>query len=386
MRTTFVWVAALGTLVAACDYASDRPMEEGISHSAQPASVPVASSVAAAPSAAPAPKPKPKPEEVIPKTLQAAVDAWNAHDATKVAANYAPTAKLVIPGFPDTVGRDAIAAGTKPTFTAFPDFKVAVTRVFIKGNVAAFEWVFTGKNDGPTATQKATGRQVGIAGASVVTFDDDGLMKEEHRYFDAPTQQSQLDPKAKAGTFRAPLTLPTGALEVHVAKGTPDEAKTVDQGNAILKAYSSHDEKAYLATATDDYVWEDYTSPAAIKKADLKADIANYTKTFPDWQLPQTMAMGVDGYFVTEIAMAGTQKGPLGTIKASNKPVNMRLLDIQLLKDGKASKEWSYGNTAELLSQIGALPPVGAAPAASGSAAPTTSAAPAAPTASAKAP
>jgi uncharacterized protein (TIGR02246 family) len=333
-------------------------------------------SAAAAPTAAPAPKPA--PGEVITKTIKSAVDAWNAHDAAKVAALYEPTGKLVIPGLPEISGKDGLMAEAKNNFTAYSDFKVAVTRVFIKGNTAAFEWVVTGKNDGPLMGQKPSGRPMGVAGASVATYDDDGLVKEEHRYFDLPTLQSQLDPKAKAGTFRAPMTLPTAAMETHVAKGTPDEAKTVDQGNAIVKAYESHDEKAYLATATDDYTWEDYTSPATIKMADLKANIANYTKAFPDWKLPQTTTMGVDGYFVTEMTFTGTQKGALGPIKASNKPVSMRMLDIQLLKDGKASKEWSYANNAEMLIQVGAMPPIAPPPAGSASAAPSAAPAPSA--------
>lgn len=370
MRTTFVALVGLcaASLMVACDDDKKTP--------ATAPSASAAVSVAATPSAAPAPKAS--TSDVISKTLAAAVVAWNSHDPAKVAANYEPTGKVVIPGFPDTSGRDAIATATKASFTALPDFKVAVTRVFIHDHTAAFEWVFTGKNDGPNMGQKATGRPVGIAGASVVTFDDDGLMKEEHRYFDLPTEQSQLDPKAKAGTFRAPLPLPTAATETHVSKGTPDEAKTLEQGNAILKADASKDDKALMATVTDDYVWEDYSAPASIKTADLKGVIATYAKAFPDFTLPTTLAFAVDGFFVAEASFVGTQKGPMGTIKASNKPVSSRMLDIQLLKDGKCSKEWSYSNGADMLIQIGAMPPIASPPtaAASGSASPVAAATP----------
>jgi hypothetical protein len=68
----------------------------------------------------------------------------------------------------------------------------------------------------------------------------------------------------------------------------------------------------------------------------------------------------------------------MGTIKASNKPVSTRMLDIQLLKDGKCTKEWSYSNGADMLIQIGAMPPIASAPAAaaSGSASPVAAATP----------
>jgi steroid delta-isomerase-like uncharacterized protein len=368
---TFVALVGLcaASLVVACD--DDKKPTETVP-SAMPSTT--VSAAAAATSAAPAPKPS--PAELIGKTLKAAGDAWNAHDAAKVAANYEPTGKLVIPGLAEINGKDALMAEAKGNFTAYSDFKVAVTRIFIKGNTAAFEWVVTGKNDGPVMGQPASGRQMGFAGASVATFDDDGLIKEEHRYFDYPTLRNQLDPKAKAGTFRAPMALPTAAPETHVAKGTPEEAKTLDQGTAILKADQSKDEKALMGTVTDDYVWEDYSSPTTIKTADLKNVMGAYNKAFPDFALPTSWMWGIDGFFVTEMSFVGTQKGPMGPIKATNKAVNMRMLDIQLLKDGKASKEWSYSNSADLLIQLGAMPPIAPPSAAAASAAPSAAPAP----------
>ena len=76
----------------------------------------------------------------------------------------------------------------------------------------------------------------------------------------------------------------------------------------------------------------------------------------------------------------------LGPNKATNKPVNLHLIDIQLIKDGKASREWSYSNSAEMLIELGAMPPIAAPgttaaaiPAAGATAAPiATGAAPAA--------
>jgi steroid delta-isomerase-like uncharacterized protein len=369
MRTTFVALVGLcaASLVLACDD-DKKPTETA------PSATATASAAAAPPTAAP--PPKPVLSEVIPKTIKTGVDAWDAHDAAKVAGNYEPTGKLVIPGMPDATGKDALMAEARTDFTAYSDFKVAVTRGFIKGNTAVFEWVITGKNDGPMMGKPASGRSMGVAGVSVATFDDDGLMKEEHRYVDLPTILGQLDPKAKAGTFRAPMTLPTGATEWHIAKGTPDEAKTVAQGDAIIKADASKDEKALMATVTDDYVWQDNTSPTPITPANLKTAQGAYNTAFPDWAMTPTVTMGVDGYYVLETVFSGTQKGPMGPVKASNKPVKTSMVDIQLLKDGKATKEWSYMNSADVLTQIGAMPPMTAAPAAA-SGAPSPSPAPA---------
>jgi hypothetical protein len=47
------------------------------------------------------PPPSPTTAEIIPKTIAAAVDAWNAHDPMKVAVSYQTTATLTLPGQPD---------------------------------------------------------------------------------------------------------------------------------------------------------------------------------------------------------------------------------------------------------------------------------------------
>jgi predicted ester cyclase len=353
MKTTFVALVGLcaASLVIGCD--EDKKTDTAPSAPA--------ASVAVVP--APTPPAKPSPADVIPKVIASDVDAWNAHDGAKVAANYEPTAKLVIPGLPDIVGRDGIAAHAKENFIAYPDFKVAVTKDFIHGNTAAFEWVITGKNDGPSMGQKPTGRQMGVGGASVVAFDDEGLIKEEHRYLDLPTIASQLDAKAKAGTFRAPIALPTGATETRVATDTPDDAKTTEAGKAIYAAFDSKNESRVLALVTDDTVIDDYTTPATMKGTKGAKDyVGGFWKAFPDFTQEYPMRFAAGDTLITEGSFAGTQTGPMGPLKATNKPASMRFVDIMQIKDGKMARVDSFGDSAEILVAVGAMPPMGAAP------------------------
>ncbi len=373
MRTTFVALVGLcaASLVLACDD-DKKPTDTA------PSATATASAAAAAPTVAP--PAKPVLSEVIPKTIKTGVDAWNAHDAAKVAANSEPTGKLVIPGMPDATGKDALMAEARMDFTAYSDFKVAVTRGFIKGNTAVFEWVITGKNDGPMMGKPASGRSMGVPGVSVATFDDDGLMKEEHRYVDLPTILSQLDPKAKAGTFRAPMTLPTAATEWHTAKGTPDDAKALDTGKAIYAAFEKKGGLDSMAFVTDDSVFDDYTTPATMKgPKPIKDWVSMFWTAVPDLAIAKPVQFATDGFVVSEVTLTGTHKGPLGPIKATNKPVSYRNVDVFQVKDGKAAHLDTYGNSAELLVEIGAMPPMtppaGAAPAA-GSATPAPSAKP----------
>jgi hypothetical protein len=371
MRTTFVALLGLcaASLAVACD--DDKKPTE---------TAPSATVSAAAAATPPPPPPKPTLSELIPKTIKAAVDAWNAHDPAKVVANYEPTGKLVIPGLPEITGKDGLAADAKADFAAYSDFKVAVTRIFIKGSTAAYEWVVTGKNDGPLMGQKPSGRQVGIAGVSVATFDDDGLMKQEHRYFDLPTVLSQVDPKAKAGTFRAPVALPAGAAETHVAKGTPGEAKNLDTAKAIYAGFEKKGGMDMLAFVTDDSAFDDYTMPATMKgPKPIKDWVAMYWTAFPT-DLAETLPVqfAADDFVISEGIGTGTQKGALGPFKPSNKPATLHFVDIYRIKDGKAAHLDSYSNSAEMLVAIGAMPPIAPPPAASASAAPSAAPAPSA--------
>ena len=303
------------------------------------------------------PPPSPTTAEIIPKTIAAAVDAWNAHDPAKVAASYQTTATLTLPGQPDIEGRDAISAQAKDNFIACPNFKVAVTKTFIHENTAAFEWVVTGTNDGSVMGQKPSGRQMGVSGASIVTVDGDGLIKEERRYVDLPTIMSQLDPKAKTGTFRAPLALPTAPTETRVATETPDDVKTIDAAKMIYAAFDSKSETSLLAVVTDNTIIDDRTRSTIFTGTKGATDDANgLWKTFPDFRLTHAVQFADGDVVITEGVLNGTQSGPMGPIKATNKPVTFHFVDVLQIKDGKIARVDSFGDNAEILQAIGPLP------------------------------
>jgi len=366
MRTTFVALLGLcaASLVIACDD-DKKPTETA------------PSATVSAASAAPTPPPAPKltPAEAIAKAVKSYAAPYNAHDPTAVAALYEPNAKALQSGFPGAIGRDAIAKNMKDTFGRYSDFKVATTRTFTHGNTVALEWVLTGKNDGG---DKPSGLQVGVNGVSVLTYDDDGLIKEQHLYFDTPTLRSQRDPLAKAGTFRAAIALPTAPTENHVSKGTPDEAKVLDTAKGLYAGFEKKGGMDSMAFVTDDSVFDDYTMPASLKgtKA-IKDYVTTFWTAFPDMTQTKPIQFAADDYVVTEGTMVGTQKGALGPLKASNKPISFQFVDIFRFKDGKAAHLDTYGNSAEILVAIGAMPPLTpATPAGSGSASPVAAAVP----------
>ena len=340
----------VGTFVAAMLAAACGGAEPAAPAAPTAATPPPPEMPATAPTTAPtaAAKPAATPEQ----TTKALVDAWNAHDAEKIAAAYAENGLLRVAGVPDFTGRAAIKAAAAGVFKTYPDFKVAVTRVVMKGNTAVLEWVITGTQTGDAEAMKlkATGRKMGVHGAAVVMFDDAGLVKEEHRYYDIPTEMAQLDAKAKAGTFRPLETLPTWAPLVVTAKGTPDEQKNLDAVNVMYKGFDERKADAVVATMTADGTIDDWTTPSTFKgpKA-AKAFLEPMFKAIPDVTQDKNLQIAAGDLVVTEGYLHGTMKGNMGPMKATNKPIGMHFVDVMQMKDGKIVKGSVYGNSMEMM-------------------------------------
>jgi hypothetical protein len=142
---------------------------------------------------------------------------------------------------------------------------------------------------------------------------------------------------------------------MHVAKGSPDEDKLADWAKTIDDTWSKDDAKAATALFADDGDFlANMGGPAVKGKKDLTKGFASWFKTFPDQKWTVANAWGIDGFAIVEDSLSGTQKGPLGPLPATNKPVsNWHFIEIaQPTADGKVQHLWSYGNTLEATFQV----------------------------------
>ncbi len=304
----------------------------------------------------PPPPPKPSLTDMQTASIKAVTDALNGHDPAKYASVFAPDGVVKQGGVPDITGRDAIAADIKNLFTAFPDLKFAFSRAMWKGNMGVSTWEWNGTDTGGFMGAKPTNRPVGVSGATVAIYNDDGLIKELHIYDDQANVMQQLDPKAKKGSFRAPPTLAT-QIET-VSAGGPAEDKNLAAGKAMYQLLDDHKVKDLCAgMASNDAPIDDYSMPVSFKGTKGCADyIGSFVKAMPDFKtqpLANQVAIGPD--LVTEGVSQGTHKGPFGPFKATGKPLALHFLDIVQLKDGKVAHLWSYANGVELLTQLGVI-------------------------------
>jgi ketosteroid isomerase-like protein len=369
MRSTTLAALTLATLaMTACGGEQPAPQAPP-----PPPAPPAAASAAAPPAETPpAPPAKPSLAELVPQTMKGIGEAFNAHDAKKIASYYTDDAVIQAYGQPDVHGRDDLVKELQGGFEMTPDAKSAMTREWMKGNVAVVEIVWAGTMTGDAMGMKATKKPIGQTRMHIMWFNDDGLVKEEHQYADATGIMAQMK---GAKTAPAAPTVPASAPETHVAKGAPEEDKLADWGKAMDESFSKDDVKAVVATMADDAdYWLNFSGKPPTKgKKDLTKELTDWFKAFPDQKWTPTNAWGVDGFAIVEHSVSGTQKGPMGPLPASNKPVtNWHWVDVvQPTADGKLQHGWGFTNLAEMMLQTGAMkpPPAEKAPMAKGDAA-----------------
>jgi steroid delta-isomerase-like uncharacterized protein/uncharacterized protein (TIGR02246 family) len=355
-------VCALSTVAACGEEAAVAP----------PPQPPVATVTAPAPpppppletTPPPAP-PKPSMAEMQKVAMQTALEGLNAHDAAKFASVYADNAMVSVAGLNELAGRAAVEQNMKEWFETFSKIKLGFRRVWIKGDVLVLEWVINGTHSGDLFGVKGKENPIGHYGLSLVWFDENGKVKRENRYGELGAVLTQADGKQKAKEIP---TVPAAA-EMIPAKGSPEEDKLLEAAKGLHAAVEKKSEADFLALVSDDFVYEGVVGFDQIKgKADTKKFFGGLTKAFPDIKFSPSAAWAIGDYVIVEYQMSGTHKAALGTVPASKKPVNVHLVDVAQIKDGKVQRAWTYQNSVEFLSQVGqvnvaVVNPTAAAPA-----------------------
>jgi steroid delta-isomerase-like uncharacterized protein len=312
---------------------------------------------------APAP-PRPTLAEMQHDALRTMTDAFNAHDARRIATLYAPDARVAGPGpagWVEQTGTASVEEGYRRLFAAFPDARWASPRVYMSKDTVIQEWMLSGTHRGDFGSMPATNKTAGVHGATVYWFNDDGRIKRQHTYYDPAAIGGQLGAtKAKA---RAVPVLPAGDPEMIHASGTAEDNRFVDETAAFYKAVDDLDEKAYLVTFAKDAARTLYLMPED-RKGDkaTREDFRLLIRAFPDVKINTTSVWGFGDRVLAEAVMTGTHSGAYRDYKATKKPATLHTLDIlRFNEDGKIVELTSYGTLTELTPQsaagTGATPP-----------------------------
>jgi steroid delta-isomerase-like uncharacterized protein len=333
--------------------------EETAAKVEQPA-VPPTSATADMP--AEAPKTKLTMTEIQTKGVAAYMEAMNAHDTKKMAGLYAESANFKSPGFPDGNGRASIEKGVSGLFAGLPDLKVAPAHIFTKGDVTVVHMAMTGTHKGDMGPIKATNKPTGWEAVSVLWWNEEGQIKEEHQYWDMGTMMSQIGMSKQ----KAP-GIPTLAAKAETIASNGSEAETKNPV-ALKTFYGAFEAKKsadFVSLMTETTEWTDNMMPTSTKGTkDAKKYFDSAMVGFPDAKMTVNNQWAFGDFVITENTFSGTNNGTFMGTKATKKTVGMQGLDIIMMKDGKIAKGWSFGNGMQAAQQLGLIKDAAAKPAA----------------------
>src|SRR5579863_4664793 len=86
--------------------------------------------------------------------------AWCNRNPASVAAFFSEDGSLRVNEDPPAVGRPAVTQVAQSFMTAFPDLRVVMDDLQVRGDEAEYHWTLTGTNTGP----EGTGHSVRISG------------------------------------------------------------------------------------------------------------------------------------------------------------------------------------------------------------------------------
>jgi steroid delta-isomerase-like uncharacterized protein len=115
------------------------------------------------------------------RVVAAWYDAWNAHDATAIAALIDPEFTGVDVADPQPQsGMASVAATFARYLTAFPDFSVRPKETVVDGDRAALYWEASGTHRGEFLLIPPTGKFVTVDGSSLLTIRDGRILQARH--------------------------------------------------------------------------------------------------------------------------------------------------------------------------------------------------------------
>jgi len=295
----------------------------------------------------PAPPPKPPMADMQKAALMTAAAALNGHDATKLASCYADDAVIRVAGLNEVSGKDAIAKNMQEWFDTFSNVKIGFGRVWIAGDVVVLQWVLNGTYTGDLFGAKGKDQPIGHLGLSVLFFDADGHVKEEHRYGDLGVVAEQVNKKGAP----PPPPIPA-APEMFAAHGSAEESARLDVARSLYAALDKKSEGDFVGSLADDVEYEGHLGKVK-GKAEAKKFYQTLTKGFPDARFDVTGAWSVGDYAIVEYTLKGTNKGSLLGHPATNGPVTIHAVDVVKVEGGKVERASTFSNGLELMTQLG---------------------------------
>jgi len=270
------------------------------------------------------------------------------------------TSETIDSGQPVRHGRAEIIAFDKARTPPFPDQRGDVRLILHNGSRLASVVIWTATNDGDmpgpdgkmiTATHKKVGQYL----AHTVELDGAGMLAAADAvYADDGTTMAQIGlSKAPSRPVMAAVGTPATVV---IAKNDDTERVNIAAFQALVDQVNKHDLKTFGASLPDDYKAIDITEPKDDNKASSLEALNGFVSAFPDMALSADTVWAAGDYVVVSGHFRGTNKGAMpamGLAKATNKPVDVKFLEIFKFAGGKVKEDWTFYNGAAFATQLG---------------------------------
>jgi predicted ester cyclase len=247
------------------------------------------------------------------------------------------------------------------------DAKFEPQMILINGRNVFAVALSTGTQTGPMKMPgmpeiPATNKKWGSIFLHRLAINDENKATEEWGWMDPSTMMGQLGLLPKTAPPARPVMEKgmDGAPMIIVAADDEKEKKNLAAAQAATKAFESKKIADIMATYTDDAWASDQADSKDLKgKKEIQASTEMFLKAFPDFKVvdPQYFAGG--DVVVMFGKFEGTNSGPLGKMKATNKKVSGEFAEVMEFKDGKVAKFWRFRNGMAMAMQMGLIPPMG---------------------------
>lgn len=254
-------------------------------------------------------------------------------------------AHFMYAGFRDARGRDRVVNAHRGLLGLFAERRFVLRRVLLTDSSQAVEWTMT-------ADDAASHRPVGINGLSLLWTKDDGSVTDIHAYYDDAVLQAQAGrgPKALSGLLPTATPLETAGALIEQGR-TAEENDNVALVRALLDAFASGDEGAYVAKLSDDVevVTPESSQPSRGKERE-RAYVRSMHRAIGHIDAMVDNAWGVGPFVVAEYHIVGEQRAAIGLVPARKENlVKMFIVDVVELVQGKIARIARYDNPTQIL-------------------------------------
>jgi steroid delta-isomerase-like uncharacterized protein len=130
------------------------------------------------------------------RVIEAALEAYNAHDYVRFLEYFAESVVILTPGQREPLkGRDGMREWEEPSFADFPDLHVINERSLGQGDWVRLEWVYAGTHrgrpEGPGGKAISPKTPIRVKGCTLFKFEG-GKITERRLYWDRLEMRAQL--------------------------------------------------------------------------------------------------------------------------------------------------------------------------------------------------